>query len=142
MEKQRVLLIDDEVSFTSVMKVYLEYTGRFEVRTANQGREGIALAKAFHPELILLDVIMPDMDGGHVAEQCLADPALASVPVIFLTAVVSRQEAKTKAGLIGGQFFIAKPVGGRELLEAIDRYLPREPAPAGAPRHEGGSAAS
>lgn len=123
MQLKRILLIDDEVTFTRVLKLYLEQAGPYEVTTAHCGREGIAAAKRVKPDLILLDVIMPDMDGSTVASELKEDKALAATPVIFLTAVVSREEAMTRSGLIGGQFFIAKPVAAKEIHQYIERYL-------------------
>ena len=123
MDRKRILLIDDEATFSRVLKLYLEETGRCLVRTAGSGREGLVAAREFRPDLILLDVIMPDMDGGDVAAALSADASLQRVPVIFLTAVVSREEATTRNGLIGGQLFIAKPVSAKEVLGYIERCL-------------------
>jgi CheY-like chemotaxis protein len=123
MDRKRILLIDDEVTFARTLQAYLEASGRYEVRTANSGRVGISLAKEWRPDLILLDIIMPDIDGGQVAGEFAADPRMKDVPIIFLTAVVSREEATTHSGVIGGQLFIAKPVSGKEVLGHIERCL-------------------
>lgn len=123
MDRKRILLIDDEVTFARTLQAYLEASGKYDVRTANNGRPGIAAAKEWRPHLILLDIIMPDVDGGQVAAEIAADPRLEDTPVIFLTAVVSREEATTHSGMIGGQLFIAKPVSGKEVLGHIERCL-------------------
>ena len=132
MPHKRILLIDDEVTFTRVLKAYLQEAGPYDVTVANSGLDGLAAAKASTPDMILLDIIMPDMDGSEVAAQLKEDPKLEAVPVIFLTAVVSREEAKTRSGVIGGQFFIAKPVAARDILSHIERYLAQH---AGVPAH-------
>ena len=121
--KRRILLVDDEASFAGVLKAYLERTGRFEVAMAHNGTDGLQAAKTTAPELILLDVIMPDISGSEVAERLKADELTRRIPVIFLTAVVSRDEAKSRAGMIGGQLFLAKPVSAKEVMASIDRYL-------------------
>lgn len=123
MDKRRILLVDDESSFTDALKLYLEMTGRYKVRTVNKGMEAVATAKAFRPDLILLDVIMPDVDGGNVASQLKEERELARVPVLFLTAAISREEVNHKPGFIGGQIFMAKPISAREVQMQIDRML-------------------
>ena len=128
--KKRILLVDDEATFTNALKFYLEKTGRFVVETENHGMNALASAKAFMPDLILLDVIMPEIDGGMVAAQLKADSDLNQVPVLFLTAAVSREEATTRSGLIGGKLFIAKPVSAKEVLAHLDFYLEKD-GPAG-----------
>lgn len=119
MGKKRILLIDDEVSFTRMLRLNLEKTGAYEVREENKGARGLAAAREFKPDLILLDVIMPDADGGDVASQIKADQSLKDTPIVFLTAVVTKKEE----GMVGGHPFIAKPVGAKELVECIERNL-------------------
>lgn len=123
MEKKRILLVDDEVTFAKVLKEYLDHSGRYDVALAHTGAEALEAAKRLEPQLILLDVIMPDMSGGEVAEQLKQDDRTRRIPVIFVTAVVSREEATSRAGMIGGQLFLAKPVTAKEVLASIDRYL-------------------
>lgn len=120
---RRVLLVDDEAPFTRALKLYLERDGRYEVRVEHSGKQGVVAAKMFHPELILLDVIMPDLDGPGVAEALAQDPATQSIPIVFLTAVVSRAEALAREGIIAGRLFIAKPVSAKEVVACLERYL-------------------
>ncbi len=119
MAKKRILLIDDEPSFTRMLRLNLEKAGGYEVREENRGSQGLATAREFKPDLILLDVIMPDADGGEVAAQIKADRNLKDTPIVFLTAVVSKKEE----GLIGGRPFLAKPVGVKEVIDCIERHL-------------------
>ena len=123
MDKKRILLIDDETTFTRVLKSYLEKTGRYEVREERSGAQAVAAAAAFQPHLIFLDVIMPDLDGGTAAERIRADARLRHIPIVFLTAVVSREVTSAHAGLIGGQAFIAKPISMKEVLDCIEQHL-------------------
>ncbi|HEX9780655.1 MAG TPA: response regulator [bacterium] len=133
MERHRILLVDDEVGFANTLKTYLELTGRYTVRAVHRAEEALAVAEAFRPDLILLDVIMPDTDGGHLAADMREHEELKRVPIIFLTAAVSRQEAAAKEGVIGGQLFMAKPVTAREVMAKIDQYLKQPAAKSGAP---------
>jgi DNA-binding response OmpR family regulator len=122
-EKKRVLIIDDETSFTNMVKLHLERTNRFEVTEANDPAAGLSSARSFVPDLILLDVVMPGQDGGEVLAEIQKDTALQKVPVIFLTATMSQAGLKTRHGNIGGYPFLAKPVEPRQLLQRIDQSL-------------------
>jgi len=123
MKKHRILLVDDEPAFTRVMRSYLVDTGRFEVRMENDARKALAAAREFKPDLVLLDVIMPEMDGGDVASQLQADPTLRGTRFVFLTAVVSKEDVARHGEIIGGHSFLAKPVDAEELIEAVEREL-------------------
>ena len=123
MSKHKILMVDDEPAFTRVMRSYLETTGRFEVRLENDPRKALAAAREFRPDLVLLDVIMPDMDGGDVASQIKADPSLRGIRFLFLTAIVSKEFVARHGEIIGGHPFLAKPVDARELVEAVEREL-------------------
>jgi two-component system, OmpR family, response regulator len=118
-QPRRILIVDDESGFTRLLKLTLEGTKRYIVKEENDGSKALATARQFRPELILLDIVMPKMDGGDVARQIAADPILKTVKVIFLTAIVSQRE---QAGLedIGGHPFMAKPVSLAALTEKIE----------------------
>ncbi|MGH7803344.1 MAG: response regulator, partial [Candidatus Binatia bacterium] len=109
--------------FTRLLKLNLEQTGTYEVRVENHGTNAIAAAREFKPDLILLDVVLPDMDGGQIAEHLREDPALRTIPIIYLTAIVSQSEVDEKAGMIGGRVFVAKPVSKDVLIKVIEKQL-------------------
>jgi len=94
-----------------------------QVLTATRGDEGLRLARTQKPDLILLDIVMPGMMGTQVAEELSQDPATASIPVIFVTAIVKKEETGRARGFLGGRMFIAKPVVVDELLKKIDSLL-------------------
>jgi DNA-binding response OmpR family regulator len=123
MDKKRILIIDDEASFTRMVKLNLEKTGSFEVREENKATYALAAAREFKPDLILLDVIMPTMDGGDVAAQFENDKQLKETPIIFLTATVSRREAGAGGFNSGGSLFLAKPVGLETLVKCINEHV-------------------
>jgi CheY-like chemotaxis protein len=122
-EQRRILVVDDESSITRLLKLNLEQTGHYVVRTENSSKETLAAAEAFRPDLILLDVMMPGMDGGNLASVLRASPTTRDVPIVFLTAAVTRQEVQARRGLIGGLPFLAKPVNLQEVLGCLERHL-------------------
>ena len=119
MEKKRILVIDDEESFTEMLKVSLEETGKYEVRGENKGSRGLAATKEFKPDLILLDQLMPDMLGHEVLFQIESDQELKDTPVVFLTAVVPKSEENVERD----HPFIAKPVSLDKLIACIEENL-------------------
>ena len=121
--KKRILVVDDEPVITSLIKINLEHTGLYEIRTENEGRRAIEAAREFRPDLILLDVMMPGMLGSEIAVQLQADPQLRATKFIFLTGVVTKSEAQRSAGQIGGQTFIAKPFSADDLCRAVEDHL-------------------
>ncbi len=127
MQKRRILLIDDEPDVTGLLKLNLENTGAYEVREENRAEHALATARAFKPDLIIVDILMPNLDGGQVAAHLKADEELRDTPVVFLTAVVSKEEAEQRKSMIGGHPFIAKPVSPEELMVSIEKYLRKEP---------------
>ena len=122
-DKKRILIVDDEATFTRMVRMNLEQTGRFEVREENKAARAIPAAREFQPDLILLDVIMPAMDGGELASRMKADPKLGKIPIVFLTATVSKNEAQDEGFTSGGFLFLAKPVSLQNLLKTIDESL-------------------
>jgi len=118
--KKRILLVDDEATITRTLKLYLEATGAYEVRAENQGAAAIQTARAFKPDLILLDVVMPDIDGADVAAQLRSDETLKDTPIVFLTALVKKKEVVESGGTIGGYPFIAKPLEPEQVIAVIE----------------------
>jgi two-component system, OmpR family, response regulator len=120
--KKKVLIIDDETAFTNIVKLTLEGRGAYEVCVENNSRQAIATARKFWPDVIVLDVVMPELDGGEVHTQFMADPVLKHIPIIFLTAIVRQKEVDEHAGMIGGSFYLAKPVSADGLISAIEEH--------------------
>lgn len=119
-DRKRILIVDDEEDFCFFVKGNLEHGGQFEVTTANRGEAGIRVARKELPDLILLDILMPDMKGDQVAAALSEDPKTKNIPIIFLTAVATTREIEPgKMKRIGGQNFIAKPVEPEDLIECI-----------------------
>ena len=122
-ERRRILIVDNDPNTTHLVKVLLERTGRYLVLEENDAAKAHQSVRNFRPDLILLDIVMPETDGGKVAARVEADPELQNTPIVFLTALVTRAEAKS--GLhIQGHPFLAKPVSIPELINAIEQHLP------------------
>jgi CheY-like chemotaxis protein len=127
MKSKRVMVIDDESGFTRLLKLTLERTGHFVVLEENDGTKAWLAAREFRPDIIFLDVVMPAIDGGDVAQQIRSDPALAHVPIIFLTAIVSEREGGHE---IGGFPFLAKPVAVEAVIRCIEEHCSKPGAAA------------
>ncbi len=123
MSKKRILAVDDEPSITRLLKLNLEQTGRYEVREENHAAEALETVRQFHPDLVISDVMMPEVAGGEFAAQLRDDPTLRRIPVIFLTAAVRKEELGGAEGVIAGRLYVAKPLDVKSLLVAIERIL-------------------
>ena len=122
-EKKRILAVDDQASNTRLVKLCLEGTNDYVVREENDAKAALATAEEFRPQLILLDVMMPGMDGGELATCFKASPRLKDVPIVFLTAAVTKGEVKAGGGQVGGQSFLAKPVVLTEVVACLKHHL-------------------
>lgn len=122
---ERILVIDDEDVTVQLIEMLLERRG-YEVVTASRAEEGLRLAYRTHPDLILLDIMMPDMDGWEV---CRRLRELSDVPIIFLTAKDDVRDV-VKGLEMGADDYIAKPYDNNELVARIRVHLRRVPKPA------------
>lgn len=122
--KKRILYIDDEKDFLLLTKIRLEESGEFVVITTTDAEEGIELAKKHKPDLILLDVIMPGVGGGRVAEILFSDVQTKSIPILFYSALVDDISTENeRLQKIGGRDFIPKTAGYQELIKRIRKIL-------------------
>jgi CheY-like chemotaxis protein len=127
-EKRRILIVDDDRDSTHLIKILLEKISHYLVLEENNAAKAHESARDFRPDLILLDIMMPQIDGGDIAAQIDADPGLQRTPIIFLTALVTKTEAK--AGLhIQGHPVLAKPIDIPELINRIEENLPAHMTP-------------
>lgn len=121
--KKRILIVDDERDFCRMVKFNLERTKQYEVLFATAGKSGIEIARSKKPDLILLDIRMPGKSGGEIAEELLDDPLTSTIPIIFLTALVKKDEVAKQSGYISGRPFIAKPVTAQDLIKRIEEEM-------------------
>jgi CheY-like chemotaxis protein len=123
MSEKKILIVDDEESFTRLLKLNLEQTGRYRVRVVNWAEDTVMVAREFRPDMILLDVMMPRMFGGDVAAQIQADPCLKGTAIGFLTAALSRTRVEEHDGLISGFQVLAKPVNVAQVIAFVEKHL-------------------
>ena len=123
MELKKVLFIDDDEVLLRLFKRMLSDTTRYEVLTEQEGKNALHTARAFKPNIIFMDLNMPDIDGSALAGEMRSDAQLAKIPVIFLTGAVMADEVKESGGKIGGEFFLAKPLTQQDLLNCIEEHL-------------------
>jgi len=121
---KKILLIEDHPPMRENLVIMLEMEG-FEVRCAEQGRRGLELARSVAPDLILCDVMMPELDGYGVLQALRADPATATIPFLFLTAKGEKLDQRTGMNL-GADDYLVKPVAKEEVLAAIAARLQRQ----------------
>ncbi|MBW4646117.1 MAG: response regulator [Goleter apudmare HA4340-LM2] len=122
MTKKRILVVDNEQYIQEVAKICLETVAGWEVVTANSGMEGISKAQECQPDVILLDVMMPDMDGISTFEKLQENPATKAIPVILLTAKIQAADRRRYAQM-GIATAIAKPFNPLELAGQIATAL-------------------
>lgn len=124
MTKKRILIVDDDAALTMAVRLNLEDTGKYEVMVENQSIHALKTAREFLPQLIILDVIMPGKDGGDVLAELKADRAMRNVPVIMLTALVSKTDTNAGAVVESDQeVMLAKPVDLDVLIQCIEDRL-------------------
>jgi len=121
-----ILVVDDEDDILLLCRVNLEFEG-YRVATASSGVEGLELAREIRPSMILLDVMMPSMDGWHVLEALKSDPETSSIPVVMLTARVQGED-QMRGWSGGAADYIMKPFSPVALLETLRNVLhPADP---------------
>lgn len=121
--RKRVLLVDDEPFLTSLLRMNLEDTGGYEVREENNPLHALDTIRDFRPDIILLDVLMPDLDGADIIFRLKNDQQLKNIPVVFHTATVRRAELDAHGGLISGYPFLPKPASAAKVIECIEHHL-------------------
>lgn len=124
---KRVLCIEDEAEMIDLIRLILGRRG-FEVKGANGGLEGLEMIRKEKPDLVLLDLMMPDMDGWEVYQQMKADEATRDIPVIVVTAKAQSIDKVLGLHIAKVDDYIAKPFSPQELLASIDNVLGKKAA--------------
>jgi two-component system, OmpR family, response regulator VicR len=123
--KKRILCIEDEAEMIELMRLVLEREG-FEVRGAMGGEQGLKAMRQEKPDLILLDLMMPGIDGWEVYRQMRADKELAEIPVIIVTAKAQSIDKVLGLQVAKVADYITKPFGPKELIGSIERVLAQQ----------------
>jgi len=120
-----ILCIEDEQEMIDLIRLILSRRG-FEIRGANSGKEGLEIIRKDHPDLVLLDLMMPEMDGWEVYQQMKADEATKNIPVIVVTAKAQSIDKVLGLHIAKVDDYIAKPFSPQELLTSVDNVLARK----------------
>ena len=122
MNGQTILIVDDEKNILVALKRNLEMEG-FRVFTADNGLDALSVVEETLPDLIVLDISMPGMDGAEASAELKENPRTKDIPIIFLTALYSKDQETKKGNLVGGNVFMSKPYEIDELIEMINLLL-------------------
>jgi len=117
-----ILCIEDEQEMIDLIRLILSRRG-FDVQGANSGEDGLAIIRKEHPDLVLLDLMMPDMDGWEVYQQMKADDMTKNIPVIVVTARAQSIDKVLGLHIAKVDDYIAKPFSPQELLNSVDNVL-------------------
>jgi len=122
MAKRRILIVEDEPHVVLSLEFLLQRAG-YETAAATDGDEGLDVVRRLHPDVVLLDIMLPKRNGYEVCQAIKADPRLRAIPVIMLSA--KGQEVEVLKGLeLGAASYVTKPFGNADILEAIRAVLP------------------
>ena len=120
----KLLIVDDRASNRELLRTALENAGH-EIREAEDGASSLTAMREWHPDLVLMDIQMPGLDGYAVLERVLADPDLCQIPLIAVTAYAMQGDSQ-RGRQAGFRDYLTKPVQFRQLLAAVDRQLKGE----------------
>ena len=126
--KKRILIVDDEPGFTSLLRISLESDGYYEVQEENDATNAVMAAREFEPDLIVLDIMMPDLDGSDVAARFRETAQFARTPIIFMTALVLGNEAPCGSASRGGNTFLPKTTPIEKLIACIEEKIGKHSA--------------
>ena len=122
-EKPRILIVDNNSRYARSARVLLDRSGKYIACTVIDPRRALETARSFKPDLVLVDLIMPQEDGPEVAAQLEADWALHGVPIVFFTSLITAEEAKDGRRVYGHRI-LPKPASNSELFELVEQNLP------------------
>jgi DNA-binding response OmpR family regulator len=130
MSNERILVIEDEPQMIDLIRLILETRG-YQVVAAQGGEEGLDLMRVERPDLILLDIMMPEMDGGDVYHHMQQEPELSQIPVIVVTAKAAPIDRVLWMNVAQVDDYVTKPFGPDDLLNSVERVLTRRAARTG-----------
>lgn len=119
MDKTRILIVDDNTNVTTICRRLLEFAGPYAVCEENSGLKAVATARQFQPEIILLDLEMPEKSGDEVLAELRADPALADISVVLISGLVTRRSTAGR-DLLTGLSVLPKPIEPGDLLRKVE----------------------
>ena len=121
--ENKILIVDNDPEITDLIKIALETMGRFRVHTENDPACAVSAAKDFAPDLIIMDIKMPDLDGADVAIRLQAEPSLSQTPIVFLTGTVTVPQIVTHGHKPGGLRFLPKTMPLESMIAVLREIL-------------------
>ncbi|MBN1273913.1 MAG: response regulator [Candidatus Aminicenantes bacterium] len=119
---KKILVVDDELQIVKMISARLTALG-YEVSTALDGNDALKKAKEIPPDLIILDIVMPGLDGTDISQILKEDKTTANIPIIFVTGLLDKKEAGNIHYSIAGKYFLAKPFDSNELINTVRKVL-------------------
>ena len=118
------MVVDDQEMICNLVKASLENLWpTLKVHTCSESSMALEKIKSFLPDLVLLDIQMGEVSGGDIAQQMKENPSTQGIPIIFLTGIISADEAHARGNTFGGEHFLAKPIDFKELAAAVEKYI-------------------
>jgi len=118
----KILVVDDEKEVVSLLSDVLK-RANYEVISTTKGKEAVDLVLGLRPDLIILDIVMPDMDGSEIAAVLKENSSTTDIPIIYLTGILNKEEEESVDGKSGKHYIVAKPVAIEELLLVVKKAL-------------------
>ena len=124
MKLKKILIVDDEEIVSRLVKTSLENLWpTLRVDVCNDGMGAVQQVRKLQPDLIFLDIQMPGISGSDIAMQLKERPETKNIPIVFLTGMLTKEEARARGNQIGGEYFLAKPVSIEELMATVERFI-------------------
>lgn len=115
--------MDDDGELVETVKAALEETGSYDVKGETRGTKAVSAARTYKPDLIILDIMMPDMPGNEVARDLKDNEWTKHIPIAYFTVIVCKDDMESTGGMIGGHRFIPKPSSIDDLVRAIEETI-------------------
>ena len=119
MYKRRILVVEDELTSQQLIQFHLDNTGEYEVKILADGRQTLAVAHEYSPDLILLDIVIPDTSGVDISRELESEANLKDIPVVFITSLVTEDEVASQDGIFYDRPCLAKPITKDKLLNCV-----------------------
>ena len=124
MKLKKVMVVDDQEMVCNLVKASLENLWpTLKVSTCTDSHEAFDKIKNFSPNLVLLDVQMGEISGPDVAQRLKEDPTTRTIPIVFLTGILTPDEARARGNTSGGEHFLAKPIDFKELAATVEKFI-------------------
>lgn len=123
MNKKKILVVEDELTSQQLIQFHLNNTGEYEVKILADGKQTLAAANAYSPDLILLDIVIPDTSGVEISRELASQANLKDIPVVFITSLVTEDEVASQDGIFYDRPCLAKPITKDKLLDCVRKNI-------------------